>query len=265
MDKLFEVFLKQLAEIGGAAPLFLVAVCVVGLYAWHQHLQLIRLRETLEKESKLARELAEDLKSLKARAADEPARADRRSGEPRRTPSRVLVVEDNATMQLLIEQMLRTCLVEPEVRVRASTSEAVEAIRRFHPDLLILDLNLAGDNGLELLRYLKGARSDLPVLVYSGYEDHLQLLSALRREVDLENLTVLRKGSDANAFVGLVPTLFKRRASDHPELAANPEMSRRDRRIGVRNRRAVRAAVESGTRAALPSDEAPALAESAVS
>jgi CheY-like chemotaxis protein len=260
MDKLLEFFVKQLADIGGAGPLFLVAACVVGLYAWHQHLQLIRLRESLEKETKLARQLAEDLTALKSRAAEGRNPTDRRSDD-RRAPSRVLVIEDNATMQLIIEQMLRTCLVEPEVRVRASASEAVETIRRFHPDLLILDLNLPGGNGLELLKYLRGAQSDLPVLVYSGYEDQLELLSALRRQGGLENMTVLRKGSDASAFVGLVPTLFKRRASDHAQ-TAEAQASKRDRRIGARNRRRALPLVQA---AEAPSARTPALAESAAS
>lgn len=259
MDKLFEIFLKQLTDIGGAVPLILVAACVVGLYAWHQHLQLIRLRETLERETKLARDLAEDLKALKSRTAEEPGRTDRRSDEPRRAPSRVLVIEDNATMQLIIEQMLRTCLVEPEVRVRASTSEAVEAIRRFHPDLLILDLNLPGGNGVELLKYLKDAHLSLPVLVYSGYEDQLALVSALRRKIGFENLTVLAKGTDASAFIGLVPTLFKRRSGDHGQtLPMTAARDRRDRRIGKRNRRLLQSIQGQGA----PAE--PALAEATV-
>lgn len=255
MDKLFEIFFKQLAESGGAGALFLVSVCVVGLYSWHQHLQLIRLRESLERESKLARALAEDLKALKSHTPDEPGRTDRRSDEPRRAPSRVLVIEDNATMQLIIEQMLRTCLVEPEVRVRASTSEAVEAIRRFHPDLLILDLNLPGGNGVDLLKYLKDAHVSLPVLVYSGYEDQLALAGALRRKVGFENLTLLPKGTDASAFIGLVPTLFKRRTGDQA-LPARAQ-DRRDRRIGTRNRRSLQSMQGQGAPAA------PALAEAA--
>jgi DNA-binding response OmpR family regulator len=55
------------------------------------------------------------------------------------------------------------------------TAATVEqAMGTFDPDrfdLVILDLNLAGQDGLEVLRHVKGRAADLPVIIYTGLDD----------------------------------------------------------------------------------------------
>jgi CheY-like chemotaxis protein len=180
---------------------------------------------------------------MEAQAPPHDLRRGERRSPGRRSSSRVLVVEDNDEMQLIIPAMLSQCLQSPDVKISASTSEAVEELHRFRPELLILDLNLGAQSGMDVLKYLRKACPDLPVLVYTGYEDELLSVLKLRSDKGLSNVTVLRKGPDIDAFVRLVPQLFRRRKTDRP-LDAAPDAregpaskGQRDRRSSTTDRR----------------------------
>jgi len=241
MEKLFDSLVSMVQAQGGNSTLYFIAACVLALFAWHQYLRITRHKEDLERERLMAQSAKEELARLEARQPKrEEQRADRRA-PGRRATSRVLVVEDNDQMQLIIPAMLNKCLQSPEVKVSASTREALEDLTSFRPELLILDLNLGGQSGLDVLKHLQGTRPELPVLVYTGYEEELVRALELRRQNGLHNLTVLQKGPDIDAFVRLVPGLFKRRATDAPTTSPAPTpqgAADRDRRRRPGDRRA---------------------------
>src|SRR5215468_7701423 len=77
----------------------------------------------------------------------------------------VLIVEDDASLREIAAQYLQSqSLGAAGV---ASLSEARELLRLHHFDLVVLDLNLAGEDGLDLLRELALQRRP-PVIIVSG-------------------------------------------------------------------------------------------------
>ncbi len=54
--------------------------------------------------------------------------------------------------------------------------EAMELVDQVPFDVVILDVNLAGENGLELLGFFKSNYPDLPVIMFSGMASDRQLL-----------------------------------------------------------------------------------------
>jgi two-component system invasion response regulator UvrY len=64
---------------------------------------------------------------------------------------RILIVDDHAIVRDGIQRLLTTD-GDHEIRMAASGREALATARSFHPALTILDLNLPGLGGLELLR-----------------------------------------------------------------------------------------------------------------
>lgn len=65
----------------------------------------------------------------------------------------ILVVEDNPT-NLKLAKLLLT--VEGyEVRTAVDAEEALKVLATFHPQLILMDLQLPGKNGLDLTMYLK--------------------------------------------------------------------------------------------------------------
>jgi CheY-like chemotaxis protein len=88
----------------------------------------------------------------------------------------VLFVDDEADMEELFRQQFRRDLRAGRFRMAFATSgpgalAAVEAAAR--PDLILLlsDINMPGMSGLELLRAVKAARPDLPVIMITAYGD----------------------------------------------------------------------------------------------
>ncbi len=80
---------------------------------------------------------------------------------------RILVVDESAATRDAIRQ-----IVEPEgFRVAGQAcdgDEALSELRAERPDLVVLDLSAPGSAGLEVLRALRSAEADLPVVVCVG-------------------------------------------------------------------------------------------------
>lgn len=67
--------------------------------------------------------------------------------------ARILLVEDNLTNQMLMDAVLVG--KGYEVNVAGSAVEAVTSIEEARPDLILMDIQLPGEDGLSLTRRLK--------------------------------------------------------------------------------------------------------------
>jgi len=82
---------------------------------------------------------------------------------------RVLLVEDDPNTSKSIELMLN----HANINVYATDlgEEAIDLAKLYDYDLILLDLNLPDMNGQEVLRQLRMARIETPVLILSGVDD----------------------------------------------------------------------------------------------
>ncbi|MFF7340701.1 response regulator transcription factor [Streptomyces sp. NPDC008163] len=98
---------------------------------------------------------------------------------PDRTPVRVLVVDDEASLTELLSMALR--YEGWEVRSAGDGAAAVRAARAFRPDVVILDVMLPDMDGLAVLGRLRRELSDVPVLFLTArdsVEDRIAGLTA---------------------------------------------------------------------------------------
>jgi DNA-binding NarL/FixJ family response regulator len=92
----------------------------------------------------------------------------------------VLLVDDHPAFRrgmaaLLAEEADLTICGE------ASTAPmALEAMRRFKPDLAILDISMPGTNGLELVKLMLAEQPKLQILILSMHDESIYALRALR-------------------------------------------------------------------------------------
>ena len=79
---------------------------------------------------------------------------------------RILLVEDEKRFADIVARNLdaRGCSVETAPTAR----EAIEALDRALPDLLLLDINLPDRSGWDVLRHLRNRRLDVPTVVVSA-------------------------------------------------------------------------------------------------
>lgn len=80
---------------------------------------------------------------------------------------RVLVVDDEASIRDLLSKTLS--LAEYDVDVAQDGSMALERMRTASYDLLVTDLKMPGVDGMSVIREAKRYRSDMPVLIVTGY------------------------------------------------------------------------------------------------
>ncbi len=92
---------------------------------------------------------------------------------------RVLLADDHALVREGTRRLLET---ENDVEViaeAASGEEAVEATKRFHPDIAIMDIAMPGMGGIEATRAIKVSCPETAVLVLSAYDDEPYLMKLL--------------------------------------------------------------------------------------
>ncbi len=82
---------------------------------------------------------------------------------------RILLVEDDPTTAKSIELMLSHANLN--VYCTDLGEEGIDLAKLYDYDLILLDLNLPDVNGYEVLRQLRVARIDTPILILSGEDD----------------------------------------------------------------------------------------------
>jgi DNA-binding NarL/FixJ family response regulator len=93
---------------------------------------------------------------------------------------RVALADDHPIVLDGLEQLFR---LEPDFAVVArcrNADEALRALRREDPDVLILDLLMPGGGGLELLRAIGGEERRTRIILLTAVVDDDQLLEAIR-------------------------------------------------------------------------------------
>ena len=80
---------------------------------------------------------------------------------------RVLIVDDEPLFVDVISDFLAT-LPDFDVTRAENGHVAVEAVRRDRPDVVLLDINMPGMNGIDALKRIRVLEPDLPVLMITG-------------------------------------------------------------------------------------------------
>src|SRR3954469_7107456 len=92
--------------------------------------------------------------------------------------TRLLVVDDHAIVRSGIRRLLSE-RADIEVLEAASGEDALRAVQEQPADLIVLDLNLPGLGGLELLRRLARAAPKSPILIFSQHAEAIYATKAL--------------------------------------------------------------------------------------
>jgi two-component system nitrogen regulation response regulator GlnG len=125
---------------------------------------------------------------------------------------RVWLVDDDASIRWVLERALRNGGMAP--RAFEAAEPALDALRREAPDVLITDIRMPGQSGLDLLKKIRDARPALPVIVMTAHSDLGNAVSAYEGGA----FEYLPKPFDIDQAVDLV----RRAARVQPGGAAEP-------------------------------------------
>jgi two-component system KDP operon response regulator KdpE len=144
---------------------------------------------------------------------------------------RVLVVDDEIEIRRALSRALsaRDYIVE----TAADGMEAIQAASTFHPDLVVLDLNLPKLDGLEVARRIR-ASSPVPILVLSVREDESDKVAAL----DLGADDYLTKPFGIDELIARVRALLRR--AEGPETGTDLRYVLGEVEVDLHQRRVIR-------------------------
>jgi excisionase family DNA binding protein len=90
---------------------------------------------------------------------------------------RVLVVDDEASIRDLLEKTL--AMSDYDVDTAADGRSALERMRLNSYDLLITDLKMPGMDGLAVVREARRYKSDMPIIIITGFSTESSAIEAL--------------------------------------------------------------------------------------
>lgn len=95
----------------------------------------------------------------------------------------ILIVEDSPVIREPLQATLTAAGYE--VRTTANGDQAIAMIEGQQPDLLVLDINLPGADGLTVLKHVRSNNltKDMPVLVLSGVAEKERVIAALKLRI----------------------------------------------------------------------------------
>ena len=128
---------------------------------------------------------------------------------------RVILCDDHAMVRRGIRDTLAEAVDIRVVAEAASYSEVREALRNHVCDVLVLDLNLPGRGGLEVLASLREADSKVKVLMVSMYPEDQYAIRCLKAGAQ----GYLNKAGDPALLATAVRTLMQGRKFVTPEVA----------------------------------------------
>jgi len=106
--------------------------------------------------------------------------------------TRILVVDDEINVRKLYEEELKD--EGYDVVCAADIKGAIDCVEGDSPDLIILDIKLGDESGIDALVQIVERRKDIPVIInsaYSVYKDNFKTWAAdayIVKSVDLEPL-----------------------------------------------------------------------------
>jgi len=131
-------------------------------------------------------------------------------------PARILLIEDNRDLAL----GLRVNLEERthQVQVAHTAADGMVRLRQFRPQLVVLDVALPDGDGLDLMRRLRAAGDETPVLLLTARSQREAKLLGLRLGAD----DYVTKPFDLEELLARVDVLLRRVRPAGPVAAAEP-------------------------------------------
>ena len=93
---------------------------------------------------------------------------------------RILVVDDHPIVR---DGLLAVLGTQPDLQVAGEAGDGVEALRRveeLHPDVMLLDLEMPGLDGVGVLHRLRAGGTNLPVIVFTAFDTDERIVEAVR-------------------------------------------------------------------------------------
>lgn len=118
--------------------------------------------------------------------------------------ARVMIVDDEHDFAATLAERLR--LRSYNAHVVVSHSETLALVDKIKPDVVLLDLNLPGISGIEILMTLRNVYPEVEVILLTGHMDLASTIEGLR----LDSFHYLIKPFDLQELIEKIDTVRKK-------------------------------------------------------
>ena len=136
-------------------------------------------------------------------------------GERSAEPTRVVVADDHALFRYGLKAMLANAEGFEVVGEAATGEEVVEKVAQTRPDVILMDIQMPGINGIEATRRVLERDPNIGVVVVTMFEDDDSVFSAMRAGAR----GYVLKGADAQEVLKVVGAVAEGEAHFGPEIA----------------------------------------------
>ena len=99
--------------------------------------------------------------------------------------TKILIVDDDIKLCALLKSFLRKEAIESDCLHNGKDAQALFSSPEFSRyDLVVLDITVPGNSGLEVLRAIRASSTDIPVIILTGRDDPLDKVGALESGAD---------------------------------------------------------------------------------
>ena len=160
------------------------------------------------------------------------------------TRTRILLVDDHAVVRYGIAQLINRQSDLVVCGEEEDASNALTAISKLKPDLVIADISLKDSSGLELMRNIKAQYSGMPVLVVSAHDESIYAeiafragaLGYLMKQEALDKIiTAIRRVLGGNIYVSeaLAAKMLQQQIRGKTDIQESPVKGLSDRELEV--------------------------------
>ncbi len=96
------------------------------------------------------------------------------------TKRRILLVDDHEVVRLGLKALLERHSNFEVVAEAGSARDAIEKVKTFAPDVVVMDIRLPGGSGIEACQEITSKNPDVKVIMLTSYAEDEMLFSAIR-------------------------------------------------------------------------------------
>jgi two-component system, NarL family, response regulator DevR len=96
------------------------------------------------------------------------------------TKQRIVLVDDHEVVRLGLRALLEHHAQFEVIGEAATAKEAIEAVDRLHPDIVLMDIRLPGTSGIEACEEINKSYPETRVVMLTSYAEDEMLFSAIR-------------------------------------------------------------------------------------
>lgn len=132
------------------------------------------------------------------------------------TPTRVLIIDDHPLFRRGVSQLLALSSGFTVIGEAASGAEGIAEAKTLDPDLILLDLNMKGMNGIETLRTMRDMEIEARIILLTVSNAPDDLIAAIRAGAD----GYILKDNDPDDILRLIDSAMHGQTAISPELTS---------------------------------------------